>query len=116
MSLLQSIFLMGGAPGAEGGGGTSTLIMFAMIFGVMYFFMIRPQAKKAKEQKKFVEAIQKGDRIVTTSGIHGKILDLGDTTIMLEVDSGHRIKFDRAAISLDATKLAYPKTTTEVKA
>ena len=76
---------------------------------VFYFFMIRPQMNKAKEQKKFVEALKKGDKVVTTAGIHGRIVDINDTTVVLEVEGSSKIRFDKSAISLDASKALTPK-------
>jgi preprotein translocase subunit YajC len=76
----------------------------ALIIVVFYFFMIRPQMKKAKDQKKFVDELKKGDKVVTTAGIHGKIVDMNDTTFVLEVEGGTKIRFDKAAVSLDASK------------
>ena len=75
-----------------------------MIVIVFYFFMIRPQLNKAKEQKKFVEALKKGDKVVTTAGIHGRITDINDLTVVLEVEGGSKIRFDKSAVSLDASK------------
>ena len=75
-----------------------------LIIVVFYFFMIRPQMKKAKDQKKFVDELKKGDKVVTTAGIHGKIVDMNDTTFVLEVEGGTKIRFDKAAVSLDASK------------
>ncbi|MFD2162624.1 preprotein translocase subunit YajC [Paradesertivirga mongoliensis] len=76
---------------------------------VFYFFMIRPQMNKAKEQKKFVEALKKGDKVVTTAGIHGRIVDINESTVVLEVEGSSKIRFDKSAISLDATKALTPK-------
>ena len=76
---------------------------------VFYFFMIRPQVKKAKDHKKLVEDLKKGDKIVTTAGIHGKIVDMNETTFLIEVEGGTKIRFDKTAISLDATKATLPK-------
>jgi preprotein translocase subunit YajC len=75
-----------------------------LIIVVFYFFMIRPQMKKAKDQKKFVDELKKGDKVVTTAGIHGKIVDMNETTFVLEVEGGTKIRFDKAAVSLDASK------------
>ena len=75
---------------------------------VMYFFMIRPQSKKQKEQRKFQDDIQKGDRIVTISGIHGKISDMDEKTITIEMENG-KMKLERAAISSENTIATYPK-------
>jgi preprotein translocase subunit YajC len=79
------------------------LIMFGLIAVVFYFFMIRPQVKKSKDQKKYVNELKKGDRVVTTAGIHGRIVEVAETTFLVEVDNG-KIRFDKSAISLDASK------------
>jgi preprotein translocase subunit YajC len=83
-----------------------------LIIVVFYFFMIRPQMKKAKDHKKFVEELKKGDKVITLSGIHGKIVDLNDTTFLIEVESGTKIRFDKSAVSLEASK-ALNQTTTK---
>lgn len=75
-----------------------------LIVVVFYFFMIRPQMNKAKDLKKFVSQLKKGDKVVTTAGIHGKIADINDTTILLETEGGGKIRFDKAAVSLDSSK------------
>lgn len=79
-------------------------IMFGLIFLVFYFFMIRPQIKKQKDQKKYVEELKKGDKVVTTAGIHGKIVDINEAFVVVDVDKGVNIKFDKSAISLEASK------------
>ena len=85
------------------------LLMFGAIILVFYFFMIRPQQKKAKDQRKFIEEIKKGDYVVTIGGAHGEIAELEGDTFILEVEKGGRIRFNKSAISLDATKLANKK-------
>jgi preprotein translocase subunit YajC len=80
------------------------MIMLGMIILVFYFFMIRPQMKKAKEHKKFIEQLKKGDRVITTAGIHGKIVDMNETTFLIETEGGGKIRFDRTAVSLEASK------------
>jgi preprotein translocase subunit YajC len=77
-----------------------------LIVVVFYFFMIRPQMKKAKDLKKFVAELKKGDKVITTAGIHGKIVDLNETTILVETEGGGKIRFDKTAVSLDASKTA----------
>ena len=89
---------------AEAGGGYGTLIMFGLMFVVMYFFMIRPQMKKNKEQQAYREAIKKGDKIVTTGGIHGKIAEIKDTTFIIETEAGGRLKINKTAVSMDASQ------------
>lgn len=84
-------------------GWTTPLFMGAMIL-VFYFFMIRPQAKKAKQQKQFISDLQKNDKIVTIAGIHGKINKVNDDgTIEMEVSPGSYIKIERSAISMEWT-------------
>ena len=78
-------------------------IMFGAIAIVFYFFMIRPQVKKSKDQKKYVTELKKGDRVVTTAGIHGRIIEVAEATFLVEVDNG-KIRFDKSAISLEASK------------
>ena len=87
----------------------TNFIPMILIVVVFYFFMIRPQMNKAKEQKKFVEALKKGDKVITTAGIHGRIVDLNDTTILLEVEGGTKIRFEKSSVSLDASKPAAAK-------
>jgi preprotein translocase subunit YajC len=83
-------------------GVTFQLVMLGGIIVVFWFFMIRPQAKKAKEQKKFVDNMQKGDKVVTIAGIHGTINKVNeDNTVQLEVSPGSYIKIERSSISLE---------------
>lgn len=87
--------------------GASQLMSFlpmVLIIIVFYFFMIRPQMKKAKDQKKFIEELKKGDKVITSAGIHGRIIDMNETSFLIEVESGAKIRFDKSAISLDASK------------
>ncbi len=79
-----------------------SLMPFALMFIVLYLFMIRPQIKKQKNEKKFQEEIGKGSKVVTTSGIHGKIVEISDTTLVLETGAG-KIKFEKSALSMDLT-------------
>jgi len=97
--MLNSILLQ--APAANP---IMQFLPIVLIIVVFYFFMIRPQMKKAKDQKKFVDELKKGDKVVTTAGIHGKIVDMNDTTFVLEVEGGTKIRFDKSAVSLDASK------------
>ncbi len=90
------------APGGEQNP-MSFFIMMGMIIIVFYFFMIRPQSKKAKEQRKFRQALEKGNRIVTIGGIHGKIAEIKETTVIIETEGGHRMKVEKNAISKEFT-------------
>jgi preprotein translocase subunit YajC len=73
---------------------------FILMFVVIYFFMIRPQQKRVKSEKEFENSLKVGDKIVTKSGIHGKIAELSDTTLIIETMSG-KLKMERSAISLE---------------
>jgi preprotein translocase subunit YajC len=87
-----------------GGFDPKQLIVFGLIILVFYFFMIRPQLKKQKDQKKFVEELKKGDKVITTAGMHGRIAEVAEATILIETEGGGKIRFDKTAVSLDATK------------
>jgi preprotein translocase subunit YajC len=79
-----------------------SFLPFILIFVVFYFFMIRPQQSKIKKEKEFESALKVGDKIITKSGIHGKIADLADTTIVIETMAG-KLKMERSAISMEMT-------------
>jgi len=100
---------------APTGFGAQQIIMFGLIAIVFYFFMIRPQVKKGKEQKKYVNELKKGDKVITTAGIHGRIADVAETTFLIETEGGGKIRFDKSAVSLEASKAlnAPPATTTK---
>lgn len=101
MMNLLNVFLMAPDPSGKGGS-TSTLIMMGLMILVFWLFMIRPQAKKAKQQKSFINNMQKGDKIVTIAGIHGTINKVNeDGTIMLETSPGSYIKIEKSAVSLE---------------
>ncbi|NQX99319.1 MAG: preprotein translocase subunit YajC [Flavobacteriales bacterium] len=94
------ILLQAQTDGATGGGfGMEQILMFGAIGLVFYFFMIRPQMKKQKEAKKFKESLVKGTKIVTIGGIHGKIVELKDDTVVIEIEGGNRLKLEKTAIS-----------------
>lgn len=101
MQLLSTLLMMD--PQGKGGS-TGTLIMMGLMILVFWLFMIRPQAKKAKKQKEFINNLQKGDKIVTIAGIHGKVNKVGDDgTLELEVSPGSYLKVERSAISMEWT-------------
>ena len=97
--------------------GSINMIMILLMFIVMYFFMIRPQMKRAKEQKAFSNENNVGDTIVTTAGIYGKIMKTNeDGTISVEIDRNTVVKMDRSAISMEMTMAYRKKNAAEVKA
>lgn len=89
---------------SDGGSGYTQFIMLGGMIAIFYFFFIRPQQKKQKDQKKFIEAIKKGDQVVTVGGIHGKVMSVDDLTITLDVDRGSKLVIDKSSVSLDASK------------
>ena len=99
--------------GSGGGGFNPMMIILLAMFGVMYFFMIRPQQKKAKEQKNFLEELKKGDKIVTMGGIHGKIVQVNadSSTMLIEIAEGTKIKVDRSVVSMEYTDANYKEVT-----
>jgi preprotein translocase subunit YajC len=94
------------AQGQEGG--WMTFLPLILLFIVFYFFFIRPQTKKQKQEKNFQENINKGTRVVTTSGIHGKIAEIMDDGIIVETMAG-KIKFEKSAISRELSIARYPE-------
>lgn len=91
--------LLAAAPAAGKGMMWENLLMIGAIIIIFYFFLIRPQMKKTKEQKRFRESIQKGQKIVTIGGIHGKITEVSDTTVIIEIEGGVRVKLEKSAIA-----------------
>jgi len=88
-------------PDGQGGGGgmISTLIMFGAIFAIFYFMIIRPQQKRAKEREKLLSAVQKGDKVVLSSGLYGTVAGLEEKTVLIDVGNNVKMKFDRSAIA-----------------
>jgi preprotein translocase subunit YajC len=112
---LETIILMAGE-GSKEKSMMNVVFMIGMV-GVMYFFMIRPQMKRAKEQKEFANSNNIGDTIITIAGIYGKIVKTNeDGTISVEVDRNTILKMDRSAISMDLTSAYRKKQNTETKA
>jgi preprotein translocase subunit YajC len=103
--MVYSILVQAQAQGSN----YSFYIMMGLMILIFYFFMIRPQQKKAKDQKKFIEDIQKGDYVVTVGGAHGRIAEMEGDTFILEVEKGGRIRFNKSAIAMDSTVAAYKK-------
>lgn len=91
---------------AQEGGGMSMLLLFGGMFAIMYFLILRPGMRKNKLEKQYQSALKRGDWVVTTSGIHGKIFELGPDTVTLETGAG-KIKFERNAISGELSKARY---------
>ena len=104
MNLIH-ILLFAPPQGAEGGSGSGLMsfLPLLLIIVVFYFFFIRPQMKKSKDQKKFRESLKKGDKVVTIGGLHGKIAEIDETTVTLEVGNQVRLTFEKSAIAMDTS-------------
>jgi len=97
-----------GSPGG-GAAGMQSLIFLLLIIVVFYFFMIRPQVKKQKEATNFRNALKKGDRVATTGGIYGKITDVKDRTVTLEIADNVLVKVDKTAVMAEPSDQATSK-------
>ena len=90
--------------GQQGQGGIMSFLPLVAIIVVFYFFMIRPQMKKAKDQKKYIEGLKKGDKILTIGGIYGKVSEVNeDGTLIMEVEDGTKMKVSKNAVSNEAS-------------
>jgi preprotein translocase subunit YajC len=103
---LNTLLLAMGQPsgGGAGGGLVSTIIMFGAIFLIFYFMIIRPQQKRAKERDKMLSNIEKGDKIVTSGGMHGTISGIDEKTVLVQVSDNLKLKFERSAITSVVSK------------
>lgn len=95
------LFILLQQEGQEGGSAWSGMIMILAMIVIFYFFMIRPQSKKQKELKKAREAMKKGDKVVSAGGIHGRIKELNDNWIMMEIAPNVTIKIDKGSVFAD---------------
>jgi len=94
------------APQAQGGqsNGWYSFLPLLLIIVVFYFFFIRPQMKRSKDQKKFRESLEKGQKVVTIGGIHGKIVEIQDTTVSVEIDNNVKIRVEKSAVAIDTSQ------------
>ena len=99
------MILLQGQPGAGGG---SQMVMMVLIMGVFFVFMIWPQMRKQKKAKAYMESLVKGDKIVTTGGIHGKITSVTEGHFVIEMEEG-KAKIEKSAVSMELTRAAYPQ-------
>ena len=102
---MLNLFIAMMAGGQEGGsqGGLMSFLPIVLIMVVFYFFMIRPQMRKSKQQKKFREEIGKGDKIVSIGGVHGKIIEVEETTFIVEMYDKTQIRMEKSAVSMETT-------------
>ncbi len=96
--MLNILLLQGAGEAPAGGGGMMSLLMIVMLIAIFYFFMIMPQQKKQKKINAFRDSLKNGDKVITAGGIHGRIREIKDNTVILEIADGVRIKIDKSSI------------------
>jgi preprotein translocase subunit YajC len=107
MNNLLYVLLMGQP--TEGQNPLMSFLPLLLIIVVFYFFMIRPQMKRQKELRKYRESLAKGDKVITTGGIHGKVDGLKDNFVIVEVDNNVKLKIDKSAILKDSSDISTAK-------
>lgn len=99
--MIHSVIAMAPPQGGQGGGEIySTLIMFALIIGIFYFMIIRPQQKRQKEREALLGQIKKGDKVITAGGIHGEVIGVEEKTLLVEIAEKVKVKIERNSISV----------------
>ena len=96
MNLLSIIFLQGTPP--EGGNGYMSIMMIVLMVAIFYLFLIRPQQKRQKELQKARQAMKTGDKVIVAGGIHGRIKEVNDTNMLVEISEGVRIRVDKGSV------------------
>ena len=104
-----------GGAGGEGAGGFGAFIPLILMFVIFYFLLIRPQQKKSKEHREMITNLKKGDRIVTSGGLHGRITGISDTTLTVEIADKVRVKVARANVGALAQTGAQPQPQAKAK-
>lgn len=99
------ILLQDAAPAAQGGSPWSSLILIVLLIVVSWLFFIRPQSKRAKEEQKFRDGLQKGDKVVTIGGFHGKITEVKENTVMISLAPGMEVEVEKTALVKDGTRV-----------
>lgn len=99
--IFESVLAMSPPPGGGGGDGglMSTMLMLVLVFGIMYFMMIRPQQKKAKQHEAMIKALKKGDKVVLSGGLHGTVAGDDEKTLLVEIASGVKVKVEKNAVA-----------------
>ena len=95
----EAFAMAGGAAGQGQGSQYQGIIMLVAMFAIFYFLLIRPQQKRAKQQRELVGGLKAGDSVVSAGGIHGKIVSVEDTTVVLEVATGVKMKLNRTSVT-----------------
>jgi preprotein translocase subunit YajC len=103
---MLNVILQTDAASPQGGGMSMSLLMIIAMIAIFYFFMIRPQQKRQKAIQKAREAMSVGDKVITAGGIHGRIKEVADTSMLLEVDEGVRIRVDKSSVFASSEDVA----------
>ena len=98
MNLLNVLLMM---PSGGEGSGYSSILMLVAIVVIFYFFMIRPQSARAKKEKQFREALKKGQKVITISGMHAKVVEVKETSVILEISSNVNVEVEKSAVAID---------------
>lgn len=106
MNLLITLLQEGGG---EQGGGLMTILMYGAIIVIMYVFMLRPQIKRSKEAKKFRESLEKGDKVITAGGIHGKVLEINENTVLISTEGAGKLRVEKNSINLNPDENLQPQ-------
>lgn len=104
MITLVHFLFMGAPQGGDGGSMLGLLMPFILIFVIMYFFMIRPQVKKQKQHQQMLQALQKNDKIMTSGGIHGKIVGVKEKTFLVQIADNTKVEISKSAVSAKIDK------------
>ena len=102
---METLFVLLQKPAAQGANPLMTILMFALIIVVFYFFMIRPQMKRQKELRKFQEALKKGDKVIIAGGVYGKISEVKDDYVMVEISDNINVKVAKSTIISDVSDI-----------
>ena len=97
---ISEAWAQSGSSGSSQGGGIESMLLIVLMFGVLYFLMIRPQMKRAKEHKGMIDALAKGDEVISGGGILGRVSKLSDSYVTLEIASGVEVQVQRAAVQV----------------
>ncbi len=100
----STILAMASSPGSGGGSPIMTVAMFGAIIGIMYFMIIRPQQKRMKEHQSLLSSVRRGDTVTLTGGMHGKVFEVEEKTVLVEVAKNTVIKFDKGAVQSVVTR------------
>ena len=107
--MIDIAYAMGGGAGGEGAAGFSGFIPIILMFVIFYFLLIRPQQKRQKEHRSMVSGLKKGDRIITSGGLYGRITGIDDTTLTVEIADKVRVKVARANVSAMVQPASQPQ-------